>query len=116
MLTDPSGKVSPRRFQNSSVAWAVPLLLSGSVYLLISALIVRAVLRGSLRMVAPGVTWPVVTITVLFSVASILSGAGVVLAFSPGLLVLSLIWSLLVSAIALVAAVARAFLQEGPSA
>jgi hypothetical protein len=52
---------------------------------------------------------------VILAIACLLSGSGLVLAFSPGLLTLAPTWSLLFAAIALVAAVARAFLADEPA-
>lgn len=95
---------------------SVPLLLAGLSPLALVVVIVRAITRGTVRRSFPGVSWPSVAILAGPSLASVLSGAGLVVPFSPGILVRTLLASLIVSASTLVVAVARAFESDSPPA
>ena len=108
-----AGFFDPRPGLGPSDAWTT---LAGLAYLALVVVIVRAITRGTVRRSFPGVSWPSVAILAGPSLASVLSGTGLVVPFSPGILVRTLLASLIVSAITLVVAVARAFESDSPPA
>jgi hypothetical protein len=91
-----------------AVIWGVPLCMYGVLSGTLLVLTVSQVLRGSLPLITPGLGYAVMAASAALQLLALLSGLGLVLPFSPGMLVLGLTWSLLGAAFALVAAVAVA--------
>ena len=87
---------------NPSLNWAIPLLVSGVSNLVILAWFVRQRLSGDFPLIVPWISIPIIISLGLLSIASILSGLGLLLPFSSGLLVLQLSWIICVAAITLV--------------
>ena len=100
----------------TALVGSAPVVLAGLSPLALVVVIVRAIARGTVRRSFPGVRWPSVAILAGPSLASVLSGAGLVVPFSPGILVRTLLASLNVSASTLVVAVARAVESDSPPA
>jgi hypothetical protein len=55
----------------------------------------------------PLMSWPILLFWSLLTLAILLSGMGLLWPFSPGLLLLGMIWSLLIGAITLIALMAQ---------
>lgn len=87
---------------NPNLNWAIPLLISGTSNLVILVWFVRQRLSGNFPLIVPWISVPVVTSLGVLSMVSTLSGLGLLLPFSSGLLVLQLSWTICVAAITLV--------------
>lgn len=95
--------------------WAIPLLISSSVTLFLIGRIVGLMLTGEFIFIARWITWPLLAIVAVFSIAAFCSGIGLFLPYSPGLLVLYLTVALFSSAVTLVATLAIVIRSEQES-
>lgn len=87
---------------NPKLIWAIPLLFSGTANLIILTWFVRQRLAGDFPLIVPWISLPVIGTLTVMSIASIVSGLGLFLPYSSGLLVLQLSWTICVAAITLV--------------
>ena len=85
-----------------TLIWSVPLVLSGTANLVILVWFLRQRLKGDFPLIVPWISLPVISILAVISLASMLSGLGLFLPFSSGLLVLQLSWTICVAAITIV--------------
>lgn len=88
------------------LVWAIPLLLSGGVSATHIALIIWQNITGNFYFIMKWVTYPMLIVMAISSVVSILSGLGLFLPYSGGVLVFQLIWVLFISAVSLAASIA----------
>jgi hypothetical protein len=86
--------------------WSVPLLISSTTILALLGLMLRRILFGGFVIIAPWITWPLMLFMGVLALASFTSGLGLILPYSPGLLVLQLSVSLFASAVTLIATLA----------
>ena len=85
-----------------TLQWSVPLLLSGFANLVILAWFLSQRLKGNFPLMVPWVSVPTIIILTMLSLASIVSGLGLFLPFSSGLLIIQLSWTICAAAITLV--------------
>ncbi|MFT4562615.1 MAG: hypothetical protein ACI9BW_002361 [Gammaproteobacteria bacterium] len=76
--------------QSAQLMWAVPLLVSGIACLVILILVIATALKGKFEFLIPSVTWTMMGSLGVLSIFSVLSGIGLFLPYSQGLLVLQL--------------------------
>lgn len=93
--------------------WAIPLLISGLACLVTFSLVVRAGLKGNFEFLIPWVTWTMMGLLSFSSVLSVLSGLGILLPYSPGLLVLQLVSMLVGCSITIVVTLAITYRRVG---
>jgi hypothetical protein len=92
---------------SDAAIWGAPLLVfgSGNLFLIISMLFrIRA---GRVHIQFPLISWPILATWILLTVAILWSGLGLFWPFSPGLLLLGTLWSLLIGAVTLTALMAQ---------
>ena len=94
-------------FPADSVIWGAPLVIFGTGNLFLIAKMIRRIHTKRINIHFPLVSWPILSFWSLLAVALLLSGLGVLWPFSPGLLLLGMIWSLLIGAITLIALMAQ---------
>ena len=90
----------------SHTKWSVPLLISSTTIFALLGLMLRRILFGGFVIIAPWITWPLMLFMGVLALASFTSGLGLILPYSPGLLVLQLSVSLFASAVTLIATLA----------
>jgi hypothetical protein len=100
-------------FSTDWVIWGAPLFIFGTGNLFLIANMFRRIHKKRINIHFPLVSWPILSFWCLLSVALLLSGLGVLWPFSPGLLLLGMIWSLLIGAITLIALMAQSLGRGG---
>jgi len=92
---------------SEAAIWGVPLVIfgAGNLFLNVSMLVRIRAKRVVIQF--PWISWPILSIWILLTLSLLLSGLGLVLPFSSGLLLLGMIWSLLIGAITLIALMAQ---------
>ncbi|MEH6611723.1 MAG: hypothetical protein V7696_20325 [Halioglobus sp.] len=100
-------------FPTESVIWGAPLVIFGTGNLFLIASMFRRIHTKRINIHFPLVSWPILSFWSLLAVALLLSGLGVLWPFSPGLLLLGMIWSLLIGAITLIALMAQSMSRSG---
>jgi hypothetical protein len=100
-------------FPTDSVIWGAPLVIFGTGNLFLIANMFRRIHTKRINIHFPLVSWPILSFWSLLAVALLLSGLGVLWPFSPGLLLLGMIWSLLIGAITLIALMAQSMSRGG---
>jgi hypothetical protein len=94
-------------FTTNSVTWGAPQVIFGTSNLFLIANMFHRIHTKRISVHFPLVSWPIFSFWSLLALALLLSGLGVLWPFSPGLLLLCLIWSLLIGAITLIALMAQ---------
>ena len=84
------------------VVWGVPLLSYGIFGFTFIARTILEVLRGDFRFTSQPVGVLLIAVAVVVNTLVVLSGVGILIPFSPGLLVIALSWSLVSTAVTLV--------------
>ena len=100
-------------FPTESVIWGAPLVIFGTGNLFLIVSMFRRIHTKRINIHFPLVSWPILSFWSLLAVALLLSGLGVLCPFSPGLLLLGMIWSLLIGAITLIALMAQSMSRSG---
>jgi hypothetical protein len=100
-------------FPTESVIWGAPLVIFGTGNLFLIASMFRRIHTKRINIHFPLVSWPILSFWSLLAVALLLSGLGVLWPFSPGLLLLGMIWSLLIGTITLIALMAQSMSRSG---
>jgi hypothetical protein len=100
-------------FSSDTVIWGTPLIIFGAGNLFLIASMFRRIHTKRINIHFPLVSWPILSFWVLLTLALLLSGLGVLWPFSPGLLLVGMIWSLLIGAITLVALMAQTMSRVG---
>jgi hypothetical protein len=95
------------------VIWGVPLIVFGAGNLFLIVNMFRGIHTKRISIHFPLVSWPILSFWSLLSLLLLLSGLGVLWPFSPGLLLLGMIWSLLIGAITLIALMAQSMSRGG---
>jgi hypothetical protein len=88
--------------QAPAVVWGLPLLVFGIVGFALLARTISEVLRGDFQLTSRPVGTLLITVSVVINIVALLSGAGLLFPYSPGLLVLALAWTLVSTAVTLV--------------
>jgi len=99
--------------ESDAIIWGVPLFvyaLGGGSSL---ARTVVRIARGSARLTWPAVSYTVIAVATLLALLSLASGLGLLLPYSPGVLVVGLIWNLMAAAFSLITAVRAAMNPTG---
>jgi hypothetical protein len=100
-------------FPTDSVTWGVPLVIFGASNLSLIAIMCRRIYTKRVSLHFPLVSRPILLFWGLLALALLLSGLGVLWPFSPALLLLCMIWSLLVGVITLIALMAQSMSRGG---
>jgi hypothetical protein len=100
-------------FPSDSVIWGAPLGIFGTANLFLIANMFRRIHTKRINIHFPLVSWPILSFWILLNLALLLSGLGLLWPFSPGLLLLGMIWSLLIGAITLIALMAQTMSRVG---
>lgn len=93
-------------FPSEAVMWGAPLILfgAGNLFLILNMLLRIQSKRITIHF--PLISWPILSIWGLLTCSLLLSGVGFLWPFSPGLLLLGMLWSLMIGAITLTALMA----------
>jgi hypothetical protein len=100
-------------FSSDSVIWGTPLVIFGAGNLILIANMFRRIHTNRINIHFPLVSWPILLFWTLLTLSLLLSGLGLLWPFSPGLLLLGMIWSLLIGAITLIALMAQTMSRVG---
>jgi hypothetical protein len=100
-------------FSSNSVVWGAPLVIFGAGNLFLIGNMFRRIHTKRINIHFPLVSWPILSFWTLLTLALLLSGLGLLWPFSPGLLLLGMIWSLLIGAITLIALMAQTMSRVG---
>jgi hypothetical protein len=92
---------------SEAAIWGVPLALFGAGNLFLNVSMLVRIRAKRIVIQFPWISWPILSIWILLTLSLLLSGLGLVLPFSSGLLLLGMIWSLLIGAITLIALMAQ---------
>ena len=92
---------------SAATIWGVPLVLFGAGTLFLSINMLLRIRTKRIIIHFPWVSWPILTVWMLLTISVLLSGFGLILPFSSGLLLLGMLWSLLIGAITLIALMAQ---------
>ena len=100
-------------FSSDRVIWGTPLIIFGAGNLFLIANMFRRIYTKRIIIHFPLVSWPILSFWILLTLTLLLSGLGVLWPYSPGLLLLGMIWSLLIGAITLIALMAQTMSRVG---
>lgn len=99
-------------FLSEAVIWGVPLVVfgTGNLFLIVNMLLRIQARRVNIQF--PLVSWPILLAWSLLTLSILLSGLGLLRPFSPGLLLLGLLWSLVIGALTLIALMAQTMRRD----
>ena len=92
---------------SEAAVWGVPLVLFGAGNLFLNVTMLLRIRAKRIFIQFPWISWPILSAWILLNLFLLMSGLGLLLPFSSGLLLLGMLWSLLIGAITLIALMAQ---------
>lgn len=99
--------------KSDALIWGIPLLFFGAANLFLIVNMLLRIHRRRVNIQFPLMSWPILSFWSLLTLAVLLSGLGLLRPFSPGLLLMGMIWSLLIGVITLIALMAQSVSRGG---
>ena len=92
---------------SEAAIWGLPLLIFGAGNLFLNVSMLLRIRAKRIIIHFPWISWPILSAWILLNFSLLLSGLGLFLPFSSGMLLLGMLWSLLIGAITLIALMAQ---------